>query len=64
MSGEFELVRKRVGEQVMRRSAWVLAGDSNELDPVVLDRADHRLLSRVPPLIVENAVAVRVSAGR
>src|SRR5437867_3879289 len=48
----------------MRRSTWVLAVDSNQFRSIVLDRADHRLLSRVPPLIVENAVAVRISAGR
>ena len=61
---QLEFVSQRVGQQVVRRCAGLVSGDTHQFRVVILDRSHHPFLLRVPPLIGDDAVAVAVGAGK
>ena len=61
---ELQLIAQCVGQQIVGRSPRLAARDAHQFGRVILDRGDHALFLRVPPLIGQNAVTVGISSGQ
>ena len=64
LSGESEFVSQVSAKRLCGEEPGRIAGNPHQFGGLILDRSDHLLLLRVPPLVSQNAMAAGISAGQ